>query len=454
MGGNTTTGGLRRRLGVATATSLIVASMIGTGIFSTTGLMLARVESAWLVLLCWLLGGVVSLAGALSYAELATMMPQAGGEYVYLQKCYGPLTGFLTGWTSFFVGFSAPIAATAVACAKYLSAGGRLPGTALAQNLMAMGVVLLFTALHAVSVRIGAWVQNVLTATKLLLLGGLVLAGFSTGRGSWKFLQSSSDFWAPARWSQMGISLLWVTFAYSGWNASSYIAEEVERPARTLPRSLVLGTVTVTAVYLLINLFLFYAAPPATLTGVIAVGATAAERLFGAGAASWLSIIMGLALLSSLSAYVVTGPRIYYAMAREGLFFRFAARIHPRFETPGVAIAAQGLCAILMVLFGTFEQLLTYIGFALGIFPWMAVAGVLLLRRKEPTRERPYRVRCYPWVPIFYLVSMGGILIVAFVNRPGPSLAAVLTVAAGILAYWLGVRPKLSAEATRSTTHR
>ncbi len=256
MGGNTTTGGLRRRLGVATATSLIVASMIGTGIFSTTGLMLARVESAWLVLLCWLLGGVVSLAGALSYAELATMMPQAGGEYVYLQKCYGPLTGFLTGWTSFFVSFSAPIAATAVACAKYLSAGGRLPGTALAQNLMAMGVVLFFTALHAVSVRIGAWVQNVLTATKLLLLGGLVLAGFSTGRGSWKFLQSSSDFWAPARWSQMGISLLWVTFAYSGWNASSYIAEEVERPARTLPRSLVLGTVTVTVIYLLINLFL------------------------------------------------------------------------------------------------------------------------------------------------------------------------------------------------------
>ncbi len=443
MGGNATTEGLRRRLGLTTATSLIVASMIGTGIFSTTGLMLARVESAWFVLLCWLLGGVIALSGALSYAELATMMPQAGGEYVYLRRCYGPLAGFLTGWTSFFVGFSAPIAATAMACTKYLSAGGWLSHTRLAQNVIATCLVLSFTALHARSLRMGAWVQNALTATKLLLLAGLVFAGFSTGRGSWRFLESSSDFWAPARLSQMGISLLWVSFAYSGWNASSYIAEEVDRPARTLPGSLVLGTLTVTAVYLLINLLFFFAAPAARLTGVIPVGETAAKHLFGAEAASWLSIIMGLALLSSLSAYVVTGPRIYYAMARDGLFFRFAARIHPRFGTPEVAIAAQGLCAILMVLFGTFEQLLTYIGFALGIFPWMAVAGVLLLRRREPGRERPYRVWCYPWVPIFYLVAMGGILMVAFVNRPGPSLAAILTVAAGILAYRLYVQPRL-----------
>jgi basic amino acid/polyamine antiporter, APA family len=448
LDGPATAEGLRRRLGVTTATSLIVASMIGTGIFSTTGLMLARVGSAWLVLLCWLLGGLVALAGALSYAELATMMPQAGGEYIYLRKCYGPLAGFLSGWTSFLVGFSAPIAASAVACAKYFSAGGWLPGTPLAQDLMAVGIVLSFTALHVGSVRMGAYVQNALTAIKLLLLGGLVLAGFSTGRGSWKFLHSSSGFWASPRWGQMGISLLWVTFAYSGWNASSYIAGEVERPARTLPRSLLIGTVTVTAVYLLINLFFFYAAPPATLTGVIAVGETAAEHLFGAATASWLSVIMGLALLSSLSAYVITGPRIYYAMARDALFFRFAARVHPRFETPAVAIAAQGLCAILMILFGTFEQLLTYIGFALGIFSWMAVAGVLLLRRREPALERPYRLGCYPFVPIFYIAAMGGILIVAFVNRPGPSLAAVLTVAAGILAYWLYIRPSLSREST------
>src|SRR5262249_8841052 len=212
--------------------------MIGTGIFSTTGLMLARVESAWFVLVCWLLGGVIALSGALSYAELATMMPEAGGEYVYLQRCYGPLAGFLTGWTSFFVGFSAPIAATAMACTKYLAAGRWLRHTPLAQDVIAICLVLMFTALHARSLWLGAWVQNAVTATKLLLLGGLVFAGFSAGRGNWRFLESSSDFWAPARLSQMGIALLWVSFAYSGWNASSYIAEEVERPARTLPRSL------------------------------------------------------------------------------------------------------------------------------------------------------------------------------------------------------------------------
>jgi len=441
--------GLRRRLGLGTATSVVVANMVGTGIFTTTGLMLARVEAGWLVLLCWLVGGSVALCGALSYAELVAMTPRAGGEYVYLYEVYGPRAAFLTGWTSFFVGFSAPIAATGVACVAYLSAAGALPDSWLAEKSTALGIVLALTAIHYRGVGLGARVQNFLTGLKLLLLGGLVVLGFLFGQGNWQFLVTSSDFWLPARWSQLGITLLWVMFAYSGWNASTYIAEEVERPARTLPLSLLLGTLIVMGIYLLVNFLFFYAAPVEALRGVIVVGEAAAQRLFGSGAATWLSVLISLALLSSLSAYVFIGPRVYYAMARDGLFFRFAARIHPRFETPAFSIAAQGICAAVMILTGTFEQLLTYIGFALGIFPWMAVAGVLLLRQRQPARERPYRVWGYPLVPIFYLVAMAWIMGVALLNRPGPALLALLTLAAGIPAYQLAVRRKLAGEEQR-----
>lgn len=438
---------LRRRLGLGTATSVVVANMIGTGIFTTTGLMLAQLESGWLVLLCWLVGGCVALCGALSYAELGTMMPRAGGEYAYLREIYGPLPAFLTGWTSFFVGFSAPIAFAGVACAAYLVAAGVLPDGWWARKGAALALILVFSAVHSVGVGLGARVQNALTGLKLLLLAGLLLLGFAVGRGDWHLLGPASEFWSSGHSSRLGIAMLWVMFAYSGWNASTYLGEEVEQPARTLPRSLLLGTLTVTLIYAAVNLLFFFAAPMSALAGQVAVGEVAARGLFGAEAARWLSVLIALALLSSLSAWILVGPRVYYAMARDALFFRFAARIHPRFETPALSVATQAACAGVMVLSGTFDQLLTYIGFALGIFPWMAVAGLLLLRRRAPARERPYRVWGYPVVPLFYLVAMTWILGVAFVNSPGPSIVALLTVAAGIPVYRLAFARKQSGQA-------
>ena len=431
---------LPRRLGVGTATSIVVANMIGTGIFTTTGLMLARVESGGLVLACWIIGGLVALAGALSYAELAAMMPQAGAEYVYLREIYGPRAAFLTGWTSFFVGFSAPIAAGAVACATYLVAAGLLSPGWLEEKSAALVIVALFTGVHYLGVGLGARVQNLLTGLKLVLLLGLIIAGFLLGQGNRDFLAGGSEFWARGRAGELGVALLLAMFAYSGWNGAAYIAEEIEEPGRTLPRALVAGTLIVMALYVALNLLFFYAAPAMTLQGVVPVAAVAAEKLFGAGAATWLSGLIALALLSSLSAYVLIGPRVYYAMARDGLFFRFAARLHPRWETPAVSIVAQSLCAAVMVLTGTFEQLLTYIGFALGIFPWMAVAGVMVLRRREPQRERPYRVWGYPFIPLFFLLMMTAILAVALVNNPWPSLVAIATVLAGMPAYHLTVK--------------
>lgn len=420
--------------------------MIGTGIFTTTGLMLASLQSGWLVMLCWLLGGLVALCGALSYAELAVAMPEAGAEYAYLREIYGPLPAFLSGWISFLVGFSASIAASAVACAEYLSASGFLPGDSIARKSAAAGIVLALTFIHYCGVRVGGQVQNVLTGLNVILLGALVAWGFLAGQGDWRFLNSSSSFWAPGRSGQLGVSLLWVMFAYSGWNASAYLAEEVEQPERALPRSLFRGTVIVTALYLLLNLLLFYAAPPESLAGVIAVGKVGSERLFGAEAAKWLSALVSLVLLSALSAYVFIGPRVYYAMARDGLFFRSAMRVHPRFKTPGLSILAQGFCAAVIIVSGTFEELLTYAGFALGIFPCLAVAGLFRLRRSKRGRERPYSVPGYPLVPAFYLAATSCILIVALANRPGPSLAALASVAAGIPIYFFvrGKRPSPS----------
>jgi len=428
---------LRRELGVWTATSVVIANMIGTGIFTTTGLMLAEVRSPGLVLLCWLAGGILALCGALSYAELAAMWPRAGGEYVYLREIYGPLPAFLTGWISFFVGFSAPVAAGAISAATYLHAAGFLPPGWLAEKSAALLLVIALTAVHSVGLRIGARTQNTLTALKLFLLCSLIFAGFLIGTRA-----GDADFTlaydaASGHRLPVGLVMLWVMFAYSGWNAAAYLAEDVRDPARTLPRSLFAGTAVVALLYLAMNLLYFYAAPSAALSGQLPVGEIAARHLFGPAAARWYAVLVAVALVSSLSAFILIGPRVYFAMARDSRFFPAAALLHPRTGTPVISLAAQCLCACAMVLTGTFDQLLTYIGFALGIFPLLAVFGVFVMRRRAPALHRPWRVWGYPVVPAVFLLGMSWILLAAFLNRPGPPLVALATLAAGALVYRL-----------------
>ncbi len=433
---------LTRRLNWQTATAVVVANMIGTGIFTTSGLMLGVLQSGSLVMLCWLLGGMIAIAGALSYAELATQMPRAGGEYVYLREIYGPLPAFLSGWTSFFVGFSAPVAASAVAFSTYATAAGFLPDSWLAQKSAAVAVVAGLTFVHVMGLRLGSRLQHALTSLNVVLLLGVVFAGLAANNSGWSFLGAGGSFWSAGNWSQMATPLLWVMFAYSGWNASAYLAEEVEQPEKTLPRSLLVGTAIVLVLYLLLNFFLFSAVSPEKLTDKIPVVEIAAKEIFGPAAGRWLAIAVSLALFSAVSAFMMIGPRVYYAMARDGLFFSFAGRIHPRFETPAFSIVAQGVCAALMALTGTFGQLLTYIGFALGIFPWLTVIGVILLRRREPSRARPYAVWAYPLLPVFYLGMMGWIMAVSLLSNPAPPLVAVGTVLAGIPAYHLTRKSK------------
>lgn len=425
---------LVRTLGLASVTSIVVANMIGTGIFTTSGLLVELLgDPRWMIAL-WAVGGVLALCGALSYGELGAAMPEAGGEYTFLSRLFHPRLGFLSGWVSLFAGFSAPIAASAIACADYLSRavpgldGRGTPGG----KAVALAAIAAFTLLHARGLETGARVQNALTLLKVLLVVGLIAAGFAFGEGDLGHLSPPPEAEAPTPRS-IGLALMWIMFAYSGWNAAAYIGSEISEPRRNLPLSLVLGTGIVTLLYLGLNLLFVYAVPAGEMGGVVSIGGLAAHRLFGAGSEVWLSAMIAVALLSSLSAFVILGPRVYYAMARDGRFFRFAGEVHPRWRVPSRSVLLQGAIAGAMVLLGTFDQILTYMGFALGLFPLLAVVGVFVLRRRDASElEMPG----YPLAPLLYLAGGAAILVLGFLERPAESSIALAMVAAGIPAHW------------------
>jgi len=435
---------LARRLGAFPATNIVVANMIGAGIFTTSGLLMDQLGDARLLLVLWLAGGALALLGALCYGELGAALPRAGGEYAYLAELFHPLLGFLTGWVSFFVGFSSPLAASALGVSEYL--GRAWPqllaagDPALVKKAVAILVIGALAAVHLRGVEFGARVQNVLTVGKIALIAGLIAAGFALGRGDLAHFGSAAA--APSGfpgWQAVGLSLMWIMFAYSGWNAAAYVGSEIRDPARSLPRSLLVGTGIVTLLYLGLNLLYVYALPPAEMRGVIAIGGAAASRLFGGAAETIVSALIAFALVSSVSALILLGPRVYYAMARDGYLFKAVARVDPVTRAPTTAIAVQCLIAAVMVLTGTFDQILTYMGFCLGIFPIAAVAGVVKLRRAGTL---PFRMPGYPLPPLLYAAVSVAMLVLAYVERPVESSIAVVTVLAGIPFYLMAARAR------------
>jgi len=436
---------LERKLGMFPATNIVVANMIGAGIFTTTGLLMAELHAPWLMLALWVAGGIIALCGALAYGELGANMPRAGGEYQFLKELYHPMTGFLSGWVSFIVGFSAPIAASAMGFSEYLFRA--LPGYSMwldqsrflshemAKNLHSVLVILLFTGIHYRGLKLGAGVQNILTILKVALILVLLMAGLFSGSGSAAhFGQATVTGWGFGDLKSAGLALMWIMFAFSGWNATTYIGAEIRNPSKNLPGSLLVGTGIVLLLYLGLNAVYVYAIPPGDMEGVISIGGLAMGNLFGRVAESLFSVLIGFALFSSLSAFIILGPRVYYSMARDGLFFKMAARIHPRFNVPSNSILLQCLISIVLVMSGTFEQVLTYMGFALGIFPLLAVAGVFRLRRR---RKSVFRLRGFPVPHILYLAAGTGILVLAFMERPAESSIALATVLAGVPMYYL-----------------
>ena len=439
---------LPRRLGPIDGAALVVSNVIGSGIFIVPAFVAQGVPDARGMLAVWLAGGLLAFAGAMAYAELATLKPRAGGEYVYLRDAFGPVAGFLTGWTSFVAGFSGAIAASAVGLASYLgrflpAAGdttplvqaplGPLALTLSPQSVVALTAIAGFSVVHVVGIGPGRIVQNVLAALKVLVLVAFVAFGFTIGIGSPANFGGGAGMVAPSSWV---LALIPVMFSYSGWNAAAYVAGEIRDPGRNVPLALGIGTVTVVVLYLLLNMLYIYALPVAELATVeVRVVDAAAERLFGPLVAAPLAAASVVMIAASISAMVLAGPRVYYAMAQDGQFFSRLGRIHPRFRTPSAAIIAQSAWAGVLVLTGTFEQLVSYTGFAVVLFAGVAVTAVFVLRRRAPDAPRPFRAWGYPVAPFVFAAASALMVGNAIWRDPGPSAAGLLIIAAGLPVY-------------------
>ena len=449
--------GLDRRLGTLGATALVVSNMIGVGIFTTTGFLAGDLGQPKLVIGIWFVGAALALAGALCYAELGTNFPRSGGEYVYLSEAWGPAWGFIDGWISFFAGFSAPIAAAALAVSAYLahffpflsadSPAGLVVPLGFAQLRLggaqgvACAVVAAFTAVNVFNVSRVEKLQIILTGTKLVVIAALLVLGFGLGSGDWAhFTQPAERTATSSLASQFAVSLIFVFYGYSGWNAAVYVAEEIRKPERTVPIAVVAGTLLVTAIYAALNVLYIYANSLDDIKGVVAVGALAATSLFGDRAGGLFSGAMAVSLLATINAMCMIGPRVYYAMARSGAFFAVAARVHPRWNSPWIAVLAQGACCCVLIVTGTFESLGYYIGFMLFLFTALSVLALFKFRKRPGWKQSRWVNCAYPIIPVTY-VSMNAWVFVYFAQLRGwEALWSLLTVAGGALSYHLYFR--------------
>jgi APA family basic amino acid/polyamine antiporter len=447
--------GLLRQIGVVSAAALVVSNMIGTGIFITPSFLAGQLGDPSLVLGIWLVGALCALAGAFCYSELGVNFPSSGGEYVYLTNAYGPSWGFMTGWVSFVAGFSAPIAAAALAFSDYL--GYFFPALRMenAQYSVALGsvtmkfggaqftasiLIAVLTVLNVFGVQRVARFQNVFTGIKLAVIISLIVLGFTVGTGSWDhFQQPAVRSVSTPLLAQFAMSLFWIYLSYSGWNAATYIAEELRKPERTLPIALTVGTVLVATLYVLLNAVFIYALPLEQMKGQFAIGSVAASRLFGAEIASVFGALMAVGLVSTVNAMVTIGPRVYYAMAKNRAFFASAAKVDPRWHTPVNAIVAQGIVAILMT-FVPFGNLFSFIGVTLNLFAGLGVASLFIFRKRPGWRKLPVVSFAFPLVPGVFLLVSAWMYVYGITVEPIVSLFTALTVGAGALIYHFKVR--------------
>ncbi|MEJ2671135.1 MAG: amino acid permease [Deltaproteobacteria bacterium] len=448
------------RLDLFSATILVVANMVGTGIFTTSGFIIQQVGNSWAMLGCWAVGGLFALTGALCYGELGARFPESGGEYVFLRESFGKLPGFLSGWVSLLVGFSAPIAAAAMAFAAYLLAGW--PGShklALALKiqgvtvltlspvtLLASGVIVVFALVHGHSLFLGSRVQNALTLFKVTLIMAFVILGLGWGRGAPAHFGAAPPLGVFFS-GRFATSLVFIAFAYSGWNAAAYLGSEISRPTRNIPLALLGGTLVVTVLYLLLNLTFLYGLSPAEMSGVLAVGEKAAQALFGAGISRIFSVAIALCLLSLVSAMMMTGPRVYQAMAKDRLFFPALSRLKGPGASPANAIRLQAGLALFMVFTASFENLLIFIGFTLSLFALLTVAGLMVVKKRNPAPDLPYKTWGYPFTAIFFILGNLWIILFAILNRPAASLTGLATILSGVLFYFFFKRRTRKADA-------
>jgi APA family basic amino acid/polyamine antiporter len=439
---NTTTE-LKRQIGIRTATALVVGEVIAVGIFLTPAGMAKTLGSPLWLLVVWLVMGAMALCGALCYGELAARYPEAGGGYVYLREAYGPAVAFMYGWMAFLVMDPGLTAALAIGVASY--AGYGLGLSPLGLKAVAIATIMLVAAVNIRGVRIGAWLIRSLTILKLGLLGFVLLWGFGFQLGNWSnftpFLAQRANS-APLIGALAG-GMVGAFFSFGGWWDLSKLAGEVRNPARTLPRALFYGVIIVTLVYILTSAVFIYLVPPEQVTSGETFAAQAGEVLFGRAGGQVFSLVVVVAVLGSLAAVVMSAPRVYFAMARDGLFIPAAASIHPRFETPARAIALQAGLASLLAALGTFNEIVSYFIFVVVVFIALTVAALFVLRRREPVRFG-YLTPGYPVTPVIFLVLILLLLVLLGSNNPAQALLGVGVVALGLPVYLLFFRGNLA----------
>jgi len=434
--------GLQRGFGLSTSTYVVIASMVGTGILVSPGYMMASLQNYPVIFGLWALGGLLAMCGALCVAELAAALPRAGGEYVYLREAYGPMPAFLSGWTSFFVGFSAPLAMAGYIAAKYLLTpfGLAEKETGLIIKTTAAAIIVAVTLPNLFGHRQSAWTQNLTTLLKLGLFVVLVALAFLFGKGRMANIVEGQAI-GKVQLGTAATQLFYVMFAYSGWNAASYLAGEVKNPARILPRSLLLGAGLVIVLYLALNLVFAYAVPLADVGLDTAmeerIPQLAVEKLFGPQVSSVFSVLLGLTFLATVSAFIITGPRIYYAMAKDGLFPSIAEHLSSKGRVPVYAMLAQSVCAVIILFVTDFKYLYQYTSVGLSLFALLFVGAVYVLRLRRPDIERPFRVPGYPVVPGIFMAVILFMGVFAFIQWPKPSVYSLGSILLGIPVYYI-----------------
>ena len=427
--------GLPRKLGFLDAVSIVIGIVIGAGIFLVPNLVARQLRSAAAILGVWIFAGVISFFGSLACAELGTMLPSTGGQYVFLREAYGPLVGFLCGWSMFLVARTAQVAWLAVTLALYVAYF--IPLSAPASKLLGIGAITLFTWINYQAVTAGAMLQKVFTLAKVSGLLLIVCSAFLWGS---KAAPAADVVGGGFNLNSFGVALIACLLAYDGWVQLSFVAGEIRNPQRNLLFALAFGSIACIAIYLLANTAYLRVLPIPEIAASEHVGATVAERALGAGGGRLVSLIILTSIIGTLNGCFLTSPRIYFAQARDGLFFQRFADLHPRHQTPSFAILAQGVWAAVLLVSGSYESLLDYAIFAIWLSYGMMVAGVIVLRIKRPDLPRPYRVWGYPVTPVVFVAITCWFLVNMLVTRPTPSLAALLLIASGVPVYLLWTR--------------
>jgi len=425
----------KRSLTLLDMTLVAIGGSIGSGIFLTPATIARDVMAPWLIVAVWVLGGLITLSGALTFAEAAALVPGAGGQYAFLRKAFGGLTAFLFGWAYFLVVNAGGLGALSVAFATYL--GFFVPLGAAGTKIAAIAGLLVLTGVNVVGVKAGAIFSDVFTGLKLAGILGLVAIGLIFGS------PRTTDFtWAtgtlPAGlWSTLALGMVGVLWSYGGWQHATYASAEVKNPQRTIPRAMIIGACSVTALYLAANLAYMFLLTPAQMAASPRVAADAVSTVLGPTGGSLISMAIFISTFGVVGIYTLTAPRIYYAMAADGVFFRKAAEIHPRFQTPAFAIMAQSMWAVVLILFwGTFDKLISYVVFTDWIFFALGGLSVIVLRRTMPDAERPYRVPGYPLVPLFFVGTSVWFVAMTLIAKPEQAWAGLLFLGLGVPVYY------------------